>query len=577
MRKQGQLRWQRWLTLGVGIGLINGGVTALPGWSAERLTVSYGALERSIDIDDLELFAKEGHLTETLQSYARYFDPQDVEQFRQLLNQRAPIDVKTVDRFLYTTQGEYLLNIASEVILTAGHREDYRALRGALIVSAADQEEGLTLLNFMRNFPTRAIQVDLAKGFAIAREVDRVIYQTNAAVEFLNRLALQAAEAAPLPEAELQTIEQATQSGPYGVERVRIPAAAIPTEVYVPFNSQGSWLRSRPAVLISHGFGNDLASYRYLANHLASYGFVVIAVEHPGSSAEQFNALLTGRSAMVIPNDEFIQRPAQISNLLDDLEQRARTSPRWRGVINFQRIGIVGQSFGGYTALALAGAPIDFSTLRENCPPEAFSLNISLLLQCQASVLSESDQALFDLSDNRIQAVIAINPITSVLFGQNSLSKIQSPTLIVSSGADTVAPALAEQLLPFTWLTTPHRYLLTMPLGTHFSVIGPNENGSEAVELPPTIIGQRPDLAQTYIKAVSLSFFATYLMDQPDYQTVLTSAAIITLSQLVSQNQLPLSLVQAFTVEELNAGIADPLGVDITSESNPDGDTPDTL
>lgn len=552
-----QARWQRWLTLGIGLGALNIVSTALPSWSAERLTVSYGAFERSVDIDDLELFATEGIQTEVLQSYTRYFDPEMVEQVRQILNQRAEIDLETVDRFLYTIQGEYLLNIAAEVIRTAGYRQDFKALRGALIVSAADQTDGLTLINFMRNFPTPAIRVDLAKGFAIANEIDRVIYQTNTAVQFIDQLALTEAENTPLPATELATLEQVSRPGPYRVERVALRTTALPADIYLPLNDRGR-LQSRPAVVISHGLGSDVTSYRYLANHLASHGFVAINVEHPDSSADQINALLTGQAATVVPNEEFIQRPSQISQLLDELEVRTSQSTRWRNVIDFQRVGVLGQSFGGYTALALAGAPIDFSSLGNSCPPEAVSLNISLLLQCQASLLAETEQTQLDLSDDRIKVAIAINPISSVLFGQQSVSQIETPTLIMSSGADTVAPALTEQIRPFTWLTTEERYLVMLPIGTHFSTIGVTASGSEAVDLPPAIIGERPDLAQAYVNAVSLAFVQTHLLGESNFQPILTSAAIEALSENLSQNQMPLSLIQGLTPAELQSGLTTP-------------------
>ena len=44
----------------------------------------------------------------------------------------------------------------------------------------------------------------------------------------------------------------------------------------------------------------------------------------------------------------------------------------------------------------------------------------------------------------------------------------------MASSADTVAPALPEQIRPFTWLTTPNRYLLVLEGGNPFLYHWPN-------------------------------------------------------------------------------------------------------
>jgi predicted dienelactone hydrolase len=274
----------------------------------------------------------------------------------------------------------------------------------------------------------------------------------------------------------------------------------------------------------------------------------VLNVEHPGSNAEQINALLVGQSADVVSNEEFLERPRQVSALLNYLEREAT---QYGSLINFAQVGVVGQSFGGYTALALAGANLDFEVLRASCPPSSLSLNVSLLLQCQAGQLAEPGENMRSLQDGRVRAAIAVNPITSVLFGEESMGQVTTPTMIVSSGADTVAPALQEQLVPFTWLTQPERYLLSMRQGTHFSTIALTETGSEAFGLPPEIIGPDPALAQDYLEAASLAFLTMHLSGDPTYEALLTAEGI---NQL-DQEPIKLTLVQTLTgpslVEEL--------------------------
>ncbi len=48
----------------------------------------------------------------------------------------------------------------------------------------------------------------------------------------------------------------------------------------------------RQIIVISHGLGSDRTSFAYLAEHLASYGFVVAVPEHPGSNSKQHTSII---------------------------------------------------------------------------------------------------------------------------------------------------------------------------------------------------------------------------------------------------------------------------------------------
>ncbi len=542
------------LILGLGAMLT---VVALPGKAAERITFAFGPIERSIELTDLERLVEDGVVSDDLAYYARFLpDDYDIDALRRALTWRLERDVDTIDidvvlldRFFYTQQGEYLLGIAADFIRTEALRSDLRALRGAILVAVADEDEGLTLLNAIRKFPSPEMRIELDRGLGLLREIERAIYETDASIALLERLGAATGELSDIQKAQLRAlVNQARQPGRYEVERQQLARnAPIPADIYLPVLG-GQRQRNRPTVIISHGLGNDRTSYAYLGRHLASHGFLVINVEHPGSNAEQINALLVGKSAEVVANDEFIQRPRQISALLNYLEREAT---QYGSLINFGQVGVVGQSFGGYTALALAGATLDFEVLRASCPPSSLTLNVSLLLQCQAGQLAEPSETMLSLQDGRVRAAISINPITSVLFGEESMGQVTTPTMIVSSGADTVAPALQEQLVPFTWLTQPDRYLLLMRQGTHFSTIALTETGSEAFDLPTQIIGPDPFLAQDYLEASSLAFLTQHLSGDLTYQALLTADGI----QQLNQEPIKLTLVQTLTgpslVEEL--------------------------
>jgi len=591
--RAGSQGW-RW---GLGLGLLQLALalsphSVRPTQAAETITFSLGAtIERSISVASLEIYVTEGRITDELAPYIPYIndvDPEALESARTLLSQRADLDVVTVSQFAYTPQGEYLLDEIGKVFRTGARLPGGKGLRGAAILAAADDETGLTILNVIKRFPTPVLRVDLQQGLAIANQTSESFKQTQAALDLVEQLSLQTTtNDFPAGTSAADLNELATQPGLFRVSRfsVRVKASTAPVDIYlprspsvffnevaannlandpansefrllnpfptnpnlsfrtVPNNIIGPMPKGLPTVIISHGFGNERKTYRYLAEFLAARGFAVISVEHPGSSAEQFNALVTGRTGQVVPDDEFINRPAMISQVLDELSARA-DGDKIFAQVDFNNVGIVGQSFGGYTALAVAGAPVNLASLRANCPPE-FSVNISVLLQCQAAGLPFPVDSL-DFYDPRIRAVVAINPVTSLIFGKESLAQVNVPVLMIAGSGDTVAPALPEQVRPFTWLTMAEKYLLVMEGGTHFSTIG--VTGEETFQLPPEIFGPVPEVAQGYTQVMSLAFFSTYLRGDQRYQPILSSR--FTTTQL-GEPEMPLSIVPGLDGSQL--------------------------
>ena len=113
------------------------------------------------------------------------------------------------------------------------------------------------------------------------------------------------------------------------------------------------------------------------------------------------------------------------------------------------------------------------------------------------------------MSDERIRAVVALNPVTSAIFGPESMAQIDVPLLMLTSSADTIAPALTEQIRPFSWLTNRDRYLLLIDGGTHFSTIG--TSGDESFLFPPELVGTFSATGRRYTQVMSLAFLSTYL------------------------------------------------------------------
>ncbi len=533
----------------VGWGLLPVAFIARPALSAERLYLSYGLLERSISVSALEAYAQKGELDEDLLVYAQYAKDKDLQALRKALVARADLTPVAVSQFLYTPQGEILLRRLGQVIQPESRDPGFFAIRAALILAASDPQ-GLTPLNVFRKFPTRGIRIDLQRSLEIAGDLEQIVTQTNRATATIAQLATQEA-APPLPG-----ISDLGARGPYTwqktslklIDRRRGFVAALgrdrifPVDVYLP-QIRGDRRKQIPVIVISHGLGSDRETFRYLAEHLASHGFAVAVPEHPGSSAKQTQALLRGVASDVAEPSEFVDRPLDIKYLLDELTRLAGSDPRYKR-LNLKQVGVFGQSFGGYTVLALAGAPINFEQLQKDCGANALNntLNLSLLLQCRAIVLPQLD---YNLSDPRVKAIIAMNPVDSGILGQGSLSQIKIPIMMIAGTADTVAPALPEQIRPFTWLQTVDRYLVLIDRATHFSALADSKN--DAFVLPPDVVGPAPGVVRRYTNALSLAFFQTYIANQPSYRPYLAAAY----TNILSQEPLRLSLIRSLSADQI--------------------------
>jgi predicted dienelactone hydrolase len=470
-------------------------------------------------------------------------------QLREGLQQKVDLSPVALSQFFYTPPGELLLNRVSRLIQTGSGQGSFYALRSALVLAASDPQ-GLTPLTILRQYPNPNVVVNVEEIVGLVEAANRFLKQGDAVARQIQALS----KAPPLSSAQVSTLEQFKQPGSLKWEKIAITlqdatvkrfqytaqTRQFVADVYLPITDS-----PQPLVIISHGLNSDRESYAYLAQHLASYGFAVAVPEHPGSSRQQLQSLLDGRGREVAAPLEFLDRPLDIQFLLDSLQSLAETDTRFQGKINFDAVGIIGQSFGGYTSLAVAGAPLSFSTLRQNCGRQlSTTLNISLALQCQALRLPPAQ---YQLTDARIKAAIAINPITSGVFGADSLAQIKGPIMIVAGGRDVVAPALPEQIQPFTQLKALQRYLVLIENSNHFSTIAPSPQAAEGLSQIKGLEGPSPELARSYVDVLSLVFMQAYLRGQQNNQVFLSPAG----AEALSRSALPLSIVNSLPTSGL--------------------------
>ncbi|MEA5514294.1 alpha/beta hydrolase [Nodularia sp. UHCC 0506] len=545
------------------LGLLSTFMTATPGLGAERISFFYPPYgEFSLSVDSLETFAQSGKITDEFAFYASRANPQQLAQLRELLQQQFDVTPTLVSQVTYSPIGEDLIQRLGSLILTESRQNGFFALRSALILAAANPE-GLTVVNLLRQFPSRTIRLSFTEGLKLVNDLLQVLQKRDQVVAWIQQetdttalIELLNAEV-PNNTIDFSQLPDLRSPGSFTWQRQeltfqdRLRNRTIPTHIYIPeatpLTSPEDPSAPFPLIVISHGIASDRSSFAYLAEHLASYGFAVAVLEHPGSNAERVERYLTGLAGP-LEAKEFINRPLDITFLLDQLETIAKSNPQLQGKFNLQQVGAIGHSFGGYTVLSLVGAKINFEQLQQDCGSDISTFNLSLFLQCQVTELEAKD---YQLQDERIQAVLAINPLSSSIFGESEVSQIQVPVMLVASSQDIATPIISEQVRPFTWLATPNKYLVLIENATHFSAIAEPISGNNVLPIPPALVGPDSAPVYAYLKTLNVAFWQTHLLNRPEYSPYLQPSY----AQYLSQSPLNLSLLNSFSTDKLNQAL----------------------
>jgi predicted dienelactone hydrolase len=492
---------------------------ASPTRAAERLTLRLGPFEQSVTIADLEEFAKTGELSPALKPYGAVLTP----QVRQILTKHMQIDPNMTEKFLNdllrSSDGARLL----EKIGLALPESRVDQLKAALFL-AARQANGLSVLGFLRAYPEENVTIDASEALSIALQFNASYWQSLAI--------------GPMLEKELSTSDDATfrpsfdpsEPGAYYVRedtlvlRDRQRQRTIPVDLYWARETTG------PLVILSHGFGSDRNFLTYIARHLASYGFTVASIEHPGSNFSWLSGIsLGGNPGDLLAASEFLDRPKDVSFVLDRLAKLDGEDGPLQGKLNTQQVTVIGHSLGGYTALALAGGELNLKELKQFCKNRSpIGRSPADWFQCAAADL-KGDR--IELRDRRVVQVMALNPMTGRLFGNRGLTSVSVPTLILTSTEDAIAPSLDHQLRSFSQLSGP-KYLLSAIGGTHLSITD-RANLNEALARSTLVkehIGKEADPLRQLLRGVSLAFVKQLTPEAQRYQPFLSAAYAQSLS-----------------------------------------------
>ena len=249
-----------------------------------------------------------------------------------------------------------------------------------------------------------------------------------------------------------------------------------------------------PLVVVSHGYPGSRYFMSYLTANLASKGYVVAAIDHTDSV---FDGVRPFQSTLLNRSSDQLFTIAELDRLASQAEGFLH------GLVDTQKVAIVGYSMGGYGAVTSAGA--------------GYSETSALMKFVPGGYLKDwaADSPKFQAIDrSRIKAVVAIAPWGEQppysAWDAKGLAGIRIPTLFIGGDHDDVAD-FAHGIRPaFQEAVNSDRCLLVYEQARH------NTGGNPAPEglaLPYPIMESfdEPVWRKDRITAINQHFITAFL------------------------------------------------------------------
>ncbi|MGE7958715.1 alpha/beta hydrolase family protein [Pseudomonas sp. NPDC089530] len=227
---------------------------------------------------------------------------------------------------------------------------------------------------------------------------------------------------------------------------------------------------AHPLVVLSHGFRGNWENQSWLASALVRQGYIVAAVNHPGTTTRDRNPKAAA---------QLWQRPVDLQRAIDAVTAQ----PEHFGLVAKQQIAVVGHSLGGWTALEIAGARFDPNRFVQDCTTHPQLASCSVYKQINPDSTPASKARLgADLSDKRVTAIVSLDLGLSRGLTDESLATLPVPTLVIAAGmpsedlpARLESADLSQRLPPAT-----NRYV-EIEDASHFSFLSMCKPGALAL------------------------------------------------------------------------------------------------
>lgn len=210
-------------------------------------------------------------------------------------------------------------------------------------------------------------------------------------------------------------------------------------------------LAVHPLLVFSHGYGGINIQSIDLMEALASHGFVIASVEHTGNAQSSMTDTFEEAAANRVPDVSFVidVMLARNSDGQDLFHQR----------MDETRIGVVGHSFGGMTAVGIAAG-------WAGADPDPRVLAIAPISAVIDGDLQQDDR-----------------PSPSAGFDEQELAGIHVPVMLIGGTADVSVPIANNQIAFDQMVNAPDLYKVDIIGANHTHFAGVCDIGDMLIEM----------------------------------------------------------------------------------------------
>ena len=269
-----------------------------------------------------------------------------------------------------------------------------------------------------------------------------------------------------------------------------------------------------PLIILSPGFSIGATTYGWLAEHLASYGFVVIAPEHQEHLDAELDNLWQAT----------ITRPQDISTVLAYVDEQVATGGTLTGLIDAETVAVMGHSYGGYTALAAGGAQIDSESFETECET-AYQTDGPIAWLCDQTLPHMAEMAALaglvsvpeglwqqTWADSRIDAIVPMAG-DALFFGEDGLAEITVPVMAIGGTRDNDSPYMWGTHPTYEFSSSSAKVRVALVDAEHMIFTGPCEATPLLLRLISDEFCSDPGWDRNYAHNLINHFTTAFLLD----------------------------------------------------------------
>ena len=145
-------------------------------YTAEEIKITYSIFSRTIKVNSLKTFAKEGKSTRQLKTILKATGSPDKE-IRKVLNKEFEVPITIASKLVYSEIGNVFLTRLSSIIhppRANDERTGMLALRASIVQGINIGNGKINLINFFEGYPTKTVILDVNALSKVMNKVESI-------------------------------------------------------------------------------------------------------------------------------------------------------------------------------------------------------------------------------------------------------------------------------------------------------------------------------------------------------------------------------------------------------------------